>query len=84
MDLTVQELGVNSLLQAHEASELIEQKYISEAKSAPVNTGMGVAKHIHEIAKLIECYTAVQDFYKREEDSLTLKIGDILSREGDA
>ena len=79
MDLTVQELGENSLIKACEASQLIEQGNISEAKSA-----MGVAKHIHEIAKLIERYTAVQDFYKQEEDSLTLKIGDILSRERDA
>ena len=45
---------------------------------------MGVEKHIHEITKLIERYTAVQDFYKQEEDSLTLKIGDIYSQERDA
>ena len=84
MDLTVQELGGNSLIQARKASELIEQRNISEAKSALVKAGMSVAKHIHEISKLIERYTAVQDFYKREEESLTLKIGDIHLQERDA
>ena len=80
----MQELGGNSLIQAREASQLIEQRNVGEAKSALVKAGMGVAKHIHEIAKLIERYTAVQDFYKQEEDSLTVKIGHIHSRERDA
>ena len=70
----MQELGENSLSQAREASQLIEQRNIGEAKSALVKAAMGVAKHIHEITKLIERYTAVQDFYMREEDSLTQKI----------
>ena len=83
-DLTVQKLGKNSLIQAREASQLIEQRNVGEAKSALVKAGMGVAKHIHEITKLIERYTAVQDFYKREDDSLTVKIGHIHSRERDA
>ena len=80
----MQELGGNSLIQAREASQLIEQRNVGEAKSALVKAGMGVAKHIHEITKLIERYTAVQDFYKQEEDSLTVKIGHIHSRERDA
>ena len=84
MDLTIKESGENSLIHARKASQLFEQRNVSETKSALVKAAMGVAKHIHEITKLIERYKAVQDFYMREEDSLTLKIGDILSRERDA
>ena len=83
-ELPVQKFGENALVHARDASRLMEQRNVGEAKSALVKAAMGVAKQIDEIAKLIKRYTAVQDFYKQEEDSLTLKIGDIHSRERDA
>ena len=79
MTLTVQESKENSI-HIRCASQLIEQRNIS----ALVKAGMDVAKHIHEITTLIERYTAVHNFYKQEEDSLTVSIDDIRSRERDA
>ena len=81
MAVSVQESGQKSLTCAREASQLIEQRNIGEAKSALIQAGAGVAKHMQEIAYLIERYSAVQEYYMREENCLTAKINNVHSRE---
>ena len=55
-----------------------------EAKTALVKAEVSVMKYVKEIAYLIECYTAVQDYYMEEEKNLTAKINDVHSRERSA
>ena len=81
MALSVQESGEKSLTFAREASQLIEQRNLAGAKGALVKAGIGVVKHMQEIAYLLERYTAVQEYYMREENSLIAKINSVHSRE---
>ena len=62
-ELPVQKLGKMHLFtDACDASQLMKQRNVGEAKSALVKAAMGVVKQIDEITKLKERYKAVQDF----------------------
>lgn len=73
-----------ALFHANEASQEIACRNVGEAREALVKAGAGVARHMKEIASLLERYSAVEKFYEAQDERLSTKINDVHSREQSA
>ena len=76
--------GTELVATAQEGIQHLELQNSAQGKTAMIKAGIGVQKCIPEMAKLIERYSTVQQYYEEEENSLTRKIGNAHTAEREA